>query len=130
MNSVFLYLLNMSIAATWAVLAVLLLRLLLRKAPKQIICLLWAIPALRLLVPVFWESDISLIPSPQVIPTDIVDAETPIIYSGISEVNSAINPVLTQNPGIIDRFLHIDAHHNRSGNHQHSADQKYRSQNQ
>ena len=109
MNTLFLQLLNMSIAATWAVLAVLLLRLALRKAPKRIHCLLWAIPALRLLIPVFFESDLSLVPSPQVIPADIVGAETPIIYSGIPEVNSAVNPVLTQNPGLIDRFVHIAA---------------------
>jgi len=96
MNSVFLNLLNMSIAATWTVLAVLLLRLLLRKAPKRIICLLWAIPALRLLIPVFWESGFSLLPSAQVIPTDISQAETPIIYSGLNEINSTVNPMLTQ----------------------------------
>ena len=109
MNTLFLQLLNMSIAATWAVLAVLLLRLALRKAPKRILCLLWAIPALRLLIPVFFESDLSLVPSPQVIPADIVGAETPIIYSGISQVDATVNPVLTQNPGLIDRFLHIAA---------------------
>lgn len=109
MNDLFLQFLNMSIAATWAVLAVLLLRLALRKAPKRIFCLLWAIPALRLLIPAFFESDLSLVPSPQVIPADIVGAETPIIYSGISGVDATVNPVLTQNPGLIDRFLHIAA---------------------
>jgi len=96
MTELFLTFLNMSIAASWTILAVLLLRPLLRKAPKWITSLLWAIPALRLLIPVFWESDISLLPSAQVFPTDIAQAETPIIYSGISEVNSAVNPILTR----------------------------------
>ena len=49
MTELFVTLLNMSIAASWTILAVLLLRPLLRKAPKWITCLLWAIPALRLI---------------------------------------------------------------------------------
>ena len=109
MNTLFLTLLNMSIAATWAILAVLLLRPLLRKAPKWICCLLWAIPALRLLIPAFWESDLSLMPSAQVIPTDIAQAETPMIYSGISEINSTVNPLLTRQVDSLPSLLEIAA---------------------
>ena len=109
MNTLFLTLLNMSIAAGWAILAVLLLRPCLRKAPKWITCLLWVIPALRLLIPGFLESSFSLIPSPEVIPADIVQTETPIIYSGISEINSAINPVLTQQADSLDHLLQISS---------------------
>ena len=109
MNSLFLTLLNMSIAAGWTVLAVLVLRLFLRKAPKWITCLLWCIPALRLLIPVFWESGISLLPSAQVIPTDIAQAETPIIYSGLSEINSTVNPMLTQQAHSLDGLLSVAA---------------------
>ena len=96
MTELFVTLLNMSIAASWTILAVLLLRPLLRKAPKWITCLLWAIPALRLLIPVFRESALSLVPSSQVIPANIAQAETPIINSGLSEIDSAVNPVLTR----------------------------------
>ena len=91
MNALFLTLLNMSIGASWTVLAVLLLRLALRKAPKWITCLLWAIPALRLLIPVFWESDFSLVPSSRVIPANIAQTDTPFIYSRLKEINSAVN---------------------------------------
>ena len=107
MNELFLTLLNMSIAASWTILALLLLRPLLRKAPKWISCLLWSIPALRLLIPAFWESDISLMPSAQVIPTNITQAETPIIYSGISQVNSTVNPLLTQSADKLSAILEI-----------------------
>ena len=96
MSGLFLCLLNMSIAASWAILAVLLLRLLLRKAPKWIRCLLWTIPALRLIVPNFWESGFSLLPSPEVIPVDIATVETPAINSGIASVDGRVNPILTQ----------------------------------
>ena len=86
----------MSISASWLVLAVLLLRLLFRKAPKWISCLLWSIVALRLVMPFSFESVLSLIPSAEVIPQDIVNTQTPAIYSGIPAVNSTVNPLFTQ----------------------------------
>lgn len=96
MTELFLRLLNVSITAGWIVLAVVLLRPLLKKAPKWICCLLWGIVALRLVMPVSFESAVSLIPSPEVFPRDLADAQTPAIYSGIPAVNSAVNPLLTQ----------------------------------
>ena len=85
----------MSIAASWIVLAVLLLRPLLRKAPKGIVCALWSVVALRLMWPFSFQSAISLIPSSQTIPQDIMTAQTPAIQSGIPAVNSAVNPLFT-----------------------------------
>ena len=63
MTTLFLKLLNMSIMASWTLGAVVLLRLALRKAPKWTVCLLWAILALRLVLPFSFESSFSLIPS-------------------------------------------------------------------
>lgn len=51
LTELFLKLLNMSLTASWLVLAVLALRCLFRKMPKWISCLLWGIVALRLLIP-------------------------------------------------------------------------------
>lgn len=96
MTGLFLKLLNMCFSASWLVLAVLLLRLIFRKAPKWISCLLWSIVALRLLIPFSFESVFSLIPSGEVIPLNIMTTQTPAIYSGISAVNSAVNPLFTQ----------------------------------
>lgn len=96
MTGMFLKLLNMSIAASWLVLAVLILRLVLKKTPKWITCLLWGIVALRLILPVYMESGFSLIPSSQVIPQDIATTQVPAIHSGISAVNSAVNSAMTQ----------------------------------
>lgn len=96
MTELVLKLLNMSISASWLVLAVLLLRLLFRKAPKWISCLLWSIVALRLVIPFHFESVLSLIPSAEVIPQNIVTTQTPAIYSGIPAVNSTVNPLFTQ----------------------------------
>jgi len=96
MTSIFLKLLNMSISAGWLVLAILLLRLFLRRAPKWIRCLLWGVAALRLVIPVSLPSYFSLLPSAQVIPQDIVTSQTPAIYSGIPSVNDVVNPMFTQ----------------------------------
>lgn len=62
MGAVFLKLLHMSLAAGVLVIAVMLLRLLLKRAPKAIHCALWALVALRLLLPFSVESPFSLIP--------------------------------------------------------------------
>lgn len=96
MTGLFLKLLNMSIAASWLVLAVLILRLCMKKAPKWITCLLWGLVALRLIVPFYMESGISLIPSSEVIPRDIASSQAPAIHSGIPVVNSTVNPAMTQ----------------------------------
>lgn len=62
MTNLFLKLVNMSITASWLVGAVVLLRLLLKKAPKAIHCCLWALVAIRLVCPFTLESSISLVP--------------------------------------------------------------------
>ena len=62
MTEIFLYIVNMSITATILAVVVLLLRLLLKKAPKWISVLLWGLVALRLICPFAVESPFSLIP--------------------------------------------------------------------
>ena len=63
MDMLFIKVLNMSISASWLVLAVLVLRLVLKKAPKWVSVLLWGFVAIRLLLPVSLESVFSLIPN-------------------------------------------------------------------
>ena len=83
MSAIFLKLVNMSISASWLVLAVIVLRFFLKKTPKWITCLLWCIVALRLVMPFTIESGLSLIPSAEVIPQDIITSQIPAIHSGI-----------------------------------------------
>ena len=59
MNEIFVKLANMSVAAGWLILAVLVLRLALKKAPRWITCLLWAAVAVRLVCPVSFQSPVS-----------------------------------------------------------------------
>ena len=62
MTELFYTILNMSISASILILAVLLLRFFLRKAPRWIPVLLWGLVALRLIMPFSIESPLSLIP--------------------------------------------------------------------
>lgn len=68
MEAIFLKILNMSITATWLCLAVMLVRLLLKRAPRAITCVLWVLVAVRLLLPFSFESAFSLIPTAEPIP--------------------------------------------------------------
>ena len=95
MDAVFLKLLNLSLTASWLCLAVLLVRLLLKKAPKAISCALWALVGLRLLFPFSIESMLSLIPSAEPLPEDILLSPTPTINSGIPIINEVVNPVIS-----------------------------------
>ena len=96
MNEFFLKIINMSISASWLVLAVLILRFVLKKAPKWINVLLWGIVAIRLICPFSFESTLSLIPSVETIPLNIGMDTTPTINSGISAINNAVNPIISQ----------------------------------
>ena len=96
MNELFLKIINMSISASWLVLAVLILRIVLKKAPKWVSVLLWGIVAIRLICPFSFESALSLIPSTETIPLNIGMDTTPAIDSGISVINNAVNPIIRQ----------------------------------
>lgn len=95
MNELFLKIINMSISASWLVLAVLILRLILKKAPKWVNVLLWGIVAIRMICPFSFESALSLIPSAETIPLDIEMAAKPTIDSGVPAINRVVNPVLS-----------------------------------
>ena len=90
----FLNLLNMSISAGWLILAVLALRLLMKKAPKWLTCSLWALVAVRLVMPFSVESSFSLIPSTQTLPPEIITGNRFEISSGIPVIDHQINDVV------------------------------------
>ena len=96
MSSVFLKTVNMSIAAGWLILAVILARMLLKKAPKWIPCLLWGLVAIRLICPFSFASIFSFIPSSETIPANIALQQVPAIQSGITAVDEFINPVIAE----------------------------------
>lgn len=65
MRDLFLKVLEASLDGSIVIAVVLLLRLVLKKAPKKYVCLLWILAGLRLLVPFHVESQLSLQPKEQ-----------------------------------------------------------------
>ena len=97
MAAVFLKLLNLSISASWLVLAVLVLRLISKRSPKWMNVLLWGIVALRLVLPFSIESALSLIPSAETVSPAVVQfAPAPTITSDVSVIDNAVNPSLSE----------------------------------
>ncbi len=95
MSELFLTFVNMSISAGWVVLAVLLLRLILKKSPKWITVLLWGIVAIRLVCPFSIESALSLIPTAETFSPDILIDRTPHIDTGFTISNSLAHSILS-----------------------------------
>ena len=112
MAAVFLKLLNLSISASWLVLAVLVLRLISKRSPKWMNVLLWGIVALRLVLPFSIESALSLIPSAETVsPAAVQFAPAPTITSGVSVIDNAVNPSLSEHfaavPGMSVNPLYV-----------------------
>lgn len=94
MTDVFLKVLNISYGAGWAVLAVVIARLLLKKAPRSLVCALWALVALRLVFGGI-EAPFSLIPSPELIPPQSLFDQAPQLQTGVPIVDNLVNPIYT-----------------------------------
>lgn len=95
MDAVMIKLFNMSITAVWLILAVVLMRFLLRKAPKYINLIMWAFVGVRLVCPFSFESVLSLIPASETIPSNIQASSSPSINTGINAVNEIVNPAIS-----------------------------------
>lgn len=104
METIFRETVKISLMANWLIIAVVLLRMLLKKAPRRMVCMLWAIVALRLVLPFSIESSVSMIPQttsaiqeavdttlihPQVIPSGAVQAP---VQAGLAAVQSTPAP--------------------------------------
>ncbi len=95
MENIFIKLFNMSITASYLILAVITVRLILKKAPKKYTCILWALVGVRLILPFSIESSLSLIPSVNTVPRDIMYSQTPSVNTGIPTVNNTLNTLIS-----------------------------------
>ena len=89
MSAFVIKLFNMSVTASIVVLAVLAFRLVFRRAPKWIYCLLWSFVGLRLVLPFSMQSSFSLIPSVNTV--SIAGDSRPELHTGFGIVNNAVN---------------------------------------
>lgn len=99
MTDFFLSILNVSFTASVVALAVIVLRLLFKKAPRWITCLLWALVGLRLMIPFSFESSFSLIPSTDLFTKNQVHSTEAIkIHTGAGAFNHTLNDAITSMP--------------------------------
>ena len=98
MNTLFLKIFEMSVTACWVVLAVILMRLILTRAPKWIRVILWSFVGLRLVLPFSIESIFSMIPRVSSSPITIYETETQAIVLDLPLFNQNIDS-LTPNVG-------------------------------
>lgn len=96
MKALFTEIVTLSITGSIFVAAVMVLRLLFRKAPRWIFCLLWAMAALRLVLPLHIETELSLMP-PAIIEGQAVDGamsgfvgDTTVFYEGSADFEAAL----------------------------------------
>ncbi|MDD4592858.1 MAG: M56 family metallopeptidase [Parabacteroides sp.] len=94
MSGLFLTVLNMSLTASYAIIFVIFVRLILKKAPKIISYALWGVVAFRLIIPFSFKSMFSLMPrntNSISIPLDIIHQQNPKINSGIEVIDSFVS---------------------------------------
>lgn len=96
MSDLFLTLFNRSVAAGWLVLAILVLRPLLRRAPRRVHCVLWALVGLRLVWPFSLPSPVSLLPSAEPLPPELLYDSSPTVETGVPPINDVVNPFLAE----------------------------------
>ena len=104
MKELFVQILNMSITASWLVIAIALIRLIFKKAPKSVICFLWLFVAIRLIVPFSFESALSLIPSTEHAVSDLagIEPSVPVInVQNHSNVQQEVSNQVTEQAPII-----------------------------
>lgn len=109
MEKLFINIFQMSIYASYLILAVLLVRFLLRKAPKSMRSFLWLLVGIRLLVPFSVESVFSLIPNTQIADA-VIDTTVPPepdtlsnIPSTKPSVSQSVNTILPANSKHTDK---------------------------
>ncbi|MBQ2368582.1 MAG: hypothetical protein II301_00490, partial [Peptococcaceae bacterium] len=100
LQNIFLDFVNLSITASWVILAVLILRAVLTRVPKKYVCLLWFVVLFRLLCPVTIETDLSIMPQPSTITYEDVAYTTPQIETNSAVINTVadytVNPVMKE----------------------------------
>ena len=105
MSALFLKLVNMSLSASWLVLALLALRLALKRAPKWVNVLLWGMVGVRLVLPVSIESTLSLVPSAEPVSPAIIGGAA-VRVSGAAAAGAANSPAAA-GPGLVEIMSYV-----------------------
>lgn len=96
MQEIFISVFNMSVTASWLVLAIVLVRFAFKKRLKGFCCILWALVGIRLVCPFSVESIASLIPSAEVVSPEIMMEDKPTIQTGVGVIDGMVNPIISE----------------------------------
>jgi Antirepressor regulating drug resistance, predicted signal transduction N-terminal membrane component len=96
MVNILIQLFNMSITASYLIVAIILVRLLFKNLPRKFICLLWGLVAIRLIFPFTIESITSLIPKKSALSEDIIYKNITSINRNVTPFHNSINPLGNQ----------------------------------
>lgn len=106
-SQLFLQVLGMSATASFVILAVLVVRLLLRRAPTALRYALWLVVLFRLVCPFSFQSAISLLPVPaNAIPQAVANQQPPPVSL---DIPAAANPVNAAAPGALQGWVTVAA---------------------
>lgn len=94
----FVPLVNTSISASWLILAIIVIRLVFKKMPKAVNCVLWGLVAIRLICPFSIESPLSVIPSAEIIPEEVLYMEGAQMHDPV-EFNGFEAPTIQETVG-------------------------------
>ena len=102
---------NTSISASWLILAIIVIRFVFKKMPKAVTCVLWGLVAIRLICPFSIESPLSLVPSAETIPEEVlymegVQQHDPVEFNGIEApvVQDAVGEVVGTKVSLVQTF--------------------------
>ena len=92
LEKLFLQVINMTYIGSMVIMFILVARMILKKTPKKYVYILWAVALIRLLLPISFESVLSIIPiNARAIPTDVSHQTNPHIDTGIAIIDQSIN---------------------------------------
>lgn len=92
LERIFVRLLILSVQAGILIIAILAIRMLGRRLPKRVICLLWGMAALRLMIPVTIESSYSLVPSGSRLEEHITERQSSAVQVIVPAESLAVQP--------------------------------------
>ncbi|MBQ7624810.1 MAG: transcriptional regulator, partial [Clostridia bacterium] len=95
MDKLFLTLFNMSVSASVLILAVVIIRAFMKRSPKYFRCILWALVAIRLIIPSFPQTSLSVMPAPEIISEETLYDKEPEIDTGSALINDSVNPLFS-----------------------------------
>ena len=91
MGEIFRQILNLSITGSFLMAAVIVVRFLLQKGSRNMICILWILVGIRLLLPVSIETAFGVVPTGEAVKYSARQGEEPVVDTGVEMIDNTVN---------------------------------------